>query len=173
MNPFIQSPHATKPHFVVIESPYAPQSKDPAEAAVELARNISYARAMMRECIKSGQVPFASHLLYTQDGILDDTNPHERKNGIEAGFSIAEALFFDSTLNDGRFTWLFCVDRGVSKGMQLACEENSKRQVQIPAVNYDTGTDFWRRWNDSLWTLREGKLVLKGSEHGDFLETVW
>lgn len=35
---------------------------------------------------KSGLVPFASHLLYTQ--ILDDENPAHRRFGIEAGHTV-------------------------------------------------------------------------------------
>jgi len=61
--------------LVVLESPYA--------GAVDL--NVDYARRAMRHCLTLGEAPLASHLLYTQPGILDDEDPVERKMGIEAG----------------------------------------------------------------------------------------
>lgn len=47
---------------VVVESPFAG----------DIQKNIEYARKCMADCLKRGEAPFASHLLYTQDGILDD-----------------------------------------------------------------------------------------------------
>ena len=63
--------------LVVIESPYAG----------DVEKNLRYARACMKDCLKRGEAPYASHLLYTQPGILDDTVPAERKLGIDAGFA--------------------------------------------------------------------------------------
>lgn len=60
---------------VYLESPYA--------GNVEF--NVKYARDCMRDCLKRGESPFASHLLYTQEGILIDGIPKERAHGIEAG----------------------------------------------------------------------------------------
>ena len=62
--------------LVIIESSFAG----------DMERNIKYARRCMRDSLIRGEFPFASHLLYTQEGILDDTKPDERKLGIEAGF---------------------------------------------------------------------------------------
>ena len=53
--------------LVVLESPFA--------GNVEM--NIHYARACMADCLARGEAPFASHLLYTQPGILDDDIPEE------------------------------------------------------------------------------------------------
>lgn len=61
---------------VVIESPFAGDRR----------RNIAYARAAMADCINRGEAPIASHLLYTQPGILRDHLPGERKLGMECGF---------------------------------------------------------------------------------------
>lgn len=61
---------------VVIESPYAG----------DVERNILYARACLKDALNRGEAPFASHLLYTQPGVLDDTVSEERKLGMEAGF---------------------------------------------------------------------------------------
>jgi len=60
---------------VIVESPYAG----------DVERNIRYARAAVRDCLLRGEAPIASHLLYTQEGILDDAIPAERNMGIEAG----------------------------------------------------------------------------------------
>ncbi len=62
---------------VVIESPFAG----------EVDRNLRYLRAAMKDCLLRGESPFASHGLYTQPGVLDDTVPEQRKLGIEAGFA--------------------------------------------------------------------------------------
>jgi hypothetical protein len=55
-----------------------------------------------------GEAPIASHLLYTQRGVLDDDVPEERKRGIEAG--LAWKLVADKTVVYG--------DRGLSVGMR-------------------------------------------------------
>ena len=65
---------------VAIESPYAG----------DVARNVRYAKACVRDCLRRGEAPYASHLFFTQEGLLDDNVPKERKLGIAAGFAIAE-----------------------------------------------------------------------------------
>lgn len=62
---------------VIIESPFAG----------EVHRNILYAKRAMLHSISLGEAPFASHLLYTQEGLLDDTNLSERNLGMTCGFS--------------------------------------------------------------------------------------
>ena len=62
---------------VIVESPYAG----------DVATNIAYARAAVRDCLMRGEAPIASHLLFTQPGILDDDVADERRLGIEAGLS--------------------------------------------------------------------------------------
>lgn len=69
---------------VIVESPYA----GPDEQTI--ARNESYARAALSDCLARGESPFASHLLYTQPGVLDDGDPYERERGILAGFAWGE-----------------------------------------------------------------------------------
>ncbi len=63
--------------LVVIESPFAG----------DVEKNLRYLRAAMADCFKRGEAPYASHALYTQPGVLDDTKPEERKLGMEAGFA--------------------------------------------------------------------------------------
>lgn len=66
---------------VVVESPYAG----------DVANNLRFLRAIMKACIHRGEAPYASHGLYTQEGVLDDTIPQERKLGMEAGFAWSHA----------------------------------------------------------------------------------
>lgn len=66
------------PELVIIESPYAGTSE-------EIKRNEYYARSAIKDCLNKGEIPFASHLLYTQAGILDDKQSAQRRLGIEAG----------------------------------------------------------------------------------------
>jgi hypothetical protein len=63
--------------LVLIESPFAG----------DVARNIRFARACMRDSLHRGEAPFAMHLLYTQEGILNDDIPEERSRGIAAGMA--------------------------------------------------------------------------------------
>lgn len=65
--------------LVVLESPYAAGNGRTVE------ENLTYARECMADSIKRGEFPIASHLLYTQPGILDDNIPAERALGIVMG----------------------------------------------------------------------------------------
>ena len=87
---------------VVVESPYAG----------DIAGNEAYARAALADCLARGEAPIASHLLYTQPGVLDDGIPAQRTQGINAGFAwglMAEAV-------------AVYIDRGISAGMMLGIE---------------------------------------------------
>lgn len=83
--------------LVILESPYAG----------EVEANVAYARAAVRDSLARGEAPIASHLLYTQPGILDDLVPDERAQGIAAG--LAWRTKADAAV--------FYVDRGWSRGM--------------------------------------------------------
>ena len=63
--------------LVIVESPYAG----------DIEANVEYARACMRDSLNRGEAPIASHLLYTQPGILRDEVPDERQWGIDAGLA--------------------------------------------------------------------------------------
>lgn len=82
---------------VIVESPYAG----------DVEQNVAYARRCLRDCFLRGEAPFASHLLYTQPGVLSDADPAERAMGIEAGLLWGE--FADATV--------VYMDRGLSPGM--------------------------------------------------------
>ena len=83
---------------VVLESPFAE----------DVEENITYAKKCVRDCLARGEAPIASHLLFTQPGILADNDPRERKLGIAAGHAwilVADAV-------------VVYVDRGMSNGMK-------------------------------------------------------
>lgn len=97
---------------VILESPYAG----------DVEANVAYARAAVRDCIFRGESPMASHLLFTQPGVLDDSVPAERQLGIEAGLSWgAEAA-----------ATVVYTDRGISRGMKQGIEraEREGRPVE-------------------------------------------
>lgn len=87
--------------LVIIESPYAG----------DVERNTVYARCALRDCLLRGEAPFASHLLYTQPGVLDDENPTERMDGIMAGFEWRRHA-----------ATVVYTDLGISSGMQMGIE---------------------------------------------------
>lgn len=84
--------------LVIVESPFAG----------DVGANMAYGRACLKDCLARGEAPFASHLLYTQEGVLDDDKPEERVHGIEAGLAWAERA---------EVTIVY-TDLGVSKGME-------------------------------------------------------
>lgn len=84
--------------LVIIESPYAG----------DVETNVQYARDAVRDSLLRGEAPIASHLLYTQPGILRDEVPEERQCGIDAGLAwrvVAQAC-------------VVYVDLGISSGMR-------------------------------------------------------
>jgi hypothetical protein len=83
---------------VILESPYAG----------DIEANIAYARLCVRDSLSRGEAPIASHLLYTQPGILRDEDPAERQWGIDAG--LLWGLVAEMTV--------VYTDRGISRGMK-------------------------------------------------------
>ncbi|MEY9493721.1 DUF7768 domain-containing protein [Bradyrhizobium elkanii] len=83
--------------LVIIESPFSG----------DVDRNVEYARACVRNSLRRGEAPIASHLLYTQPGILRDDSPSERLWGIRAG--LAWGAVADATI--------VYTDLGISSGM--------------------------------------------------------
>lgn len=121
------NPHKLR---VILESPYA-------GVGLALQDNIYYAREALRDSLLRDEAPIASHLLYTQPGVLDDTIPDERQRGIDAG--LAWRFVADATV--------VYMDRGISKGMQYGIQAalEAGRPVyyrRIPSSRwhlYDTG----------------------------------
>lgn len=88
--------------LVILESPYAGNVNE----------NVLYARRCVRDSLLRGEAPIASHLLYTQPGILDDDVPDERQHGIDAG------LAWRTVANAS----VVYVDLGISMGMRYGIE---------------------------------------------------
>lgn len=101
--------------LVILESPYAG----------DVEANVAYARRCVRDSLLRGEAPIASHLLYTQPGILNDDIPSERKQGIDAGLAwraVAHAS-------------VVYIDHGISKGMhygiQAACDAGLPIEMRV------------------------------------------
>lgn len=93
---------------VIIESPYAGTSRFALVRWFQRLRNVQYARACVRDSLRRGEAPIASHLLYTQSGILRDDVPEERQWGINAGLAWGPSA---------KATVLY-TDLGISPGMK-------------------------------------------------------
>lgn len=108
---------------VVLESPLAG----------DVERNRRYARAAMRDSLLRGEAPFASHLLYAQEGVLDDLVPAERERGIEAGLALVRG--FDVTV--------VYEDLGISDGMKRGIRRayDQGRPVEYRRLGSD-----WEEW---------------------------
>jgi hypothetical protein len=94
--------------IVVVESPFMGKGRTWLTRRWSGWLNKRYARAAVRDCILRGEAPFASHLLYTQPGILRDEDPLERRLGIDVGHEFMRFA--------GRV--VVYTDRGVSRGME-------------------------------------------------------
>jgi hypothetical protein len=109
--------------LVIIESPFAG----------EIEANVEYARAAMFDCLERGESPYASHLLYTQVGVLDDSDPIQRARGIEAGLQWGKHA--DATV--------VYTDRGISKGMEqgIARAQAEGRPVEYRSLGRSAGVE--------------------------------
>tara|TARA_R110002020_G_scaffold356003_1_gene568659 strand:- start:1748 stop:2077 length:330 start_codon:yes stop_codon:yes gene_type:complete len=100
-----------KMKLVIIESPFAG----------DISANIKYARAAVRDSLGRGESPIASHLLYTQEGILNDNVPEERQWGIDAGLAWREVA-------QG---FVVYVDHGITKGMEYGIEKAKEQGIPV------------------------------------------
>lgn len=101
--------------LVIIESPFA------ADTMAKAALHIAYARAALRDSLMRGEAPFASHLLYTQPGVLDDDDPLQRVVGIEAGLAWGAAADMVAVYED----------LGISAGMKLGIAAAERRGATV------------------------------------------
>jgi hypothetical protein len=85
---------------VILESPYSGNIK----------KNVKYARLCVKDSILRGESPLASHLLYTQEGILNDEKKSEREIGVAMGLEWLPSADLQ----------VFYTDYGMSKGMKEA-----------------------------------------------------
>jgi hypothetical protein len=107
--------------LVILESPFAG----------DVVANIEYARAAVRDSLSRGEAPIASHLLYTQEGILDDDIPDERKWGIDAGLAW-------SVVSTGTVVY---IDLGISSGMEygITAAQEAGRDVEYRSIHLKKG----------------------------------
>lgn len=103
---------------VVIESPYAG----------EVALNVAYAKRCFLDSLRRGEAPYASHLLFTQEGLLDDLVAEERALGIAAGLAWGAA---------GELVAVY-VDRGISSGMRQGVLAHRRRGIEIVCRSFET-----------------------------------
>jgi len=129
--------------LVVVESPYQSEDGNPIE-------NIEYARAAMNYCLHNEAAPFASHLLYTQPGVLDDQVPEERKKGMEAGFLWA---------NHASERWFF-TDLGITPGMLKGLELANLLHQTVRKIKL--GSDWRETWLGPTKTRKFGRCSNEG-----------
>jgi hypothetical protein len=98
---------------VILESPYAG----------DVEANVAYARRALRDSVMRGEAPIASHLLFTQPGVLVDDDPIERWMGINAG--LAWGVVAQATV--------VYADRGISRGMEhgIKMAHAEGREVEV------------------------------------------
>lgn len=110
--------------LTVIESPFRPDPRTVERfshrwnAAAILRQNIVYARLVLADCLDRGEVPFASHLLYTQ---VWDESAVLRAAGIRAGvhvYAVAERC-------------VLATDLWISEGMTLGRDAARLRDVPV------------------------------------------
>lgn len=110
-----------KMKLVIIESPFTG----------DIEENVRYARAAIADSLARGEAPIASHLLYTQPGILDDNDPEERQWGIDAGLAWMHKADFVAVY----------VDRGISSGMRSAISYAHELDMLVELrMMYDWGS---------------------------------
>lgn len=96
--------------ITLIESPLASPTLE------GWVRNKKFARAACRDSLERGEAPYASHLFYAQEGILDDDIAQERALGIHAG-PVWGKLAKKSVVY---------TDLGISSGMERGIERAKK-----------------------------------------------
>lgn len=104
---------------VIIESPFSPSNGRTVE------QNIRYARQCVRDSLMRGEAPIASHLLHTQEGILDDNEPKERELGMKAGFAWTEVADLVAVYED------WGMSKGMREGIDIAKDLGIRVQVRV------------------------------------------
>lgn len=97
--------------LVIIESPYAG----------DVDRNVEYARRCVRDSLSRGESPIASHLLYTQPGILNDDIALDRAWGIDAG--LAWRVVADASV--------VYTDLGITNGMRYGIDAANRSGITV------------------------------------------
>ena len=101
--------------LVVIESPWSAPDK------ATQKRNKDYAIGAMLDSFNRGEAPFASHLLYTLPGLLDDDDDDQRNLGLRAGWLWAETASLVAVY----------ADFGISLGMRLGIRRATDLDIRV------------------------------------------
>ncbi len=137
---------------VILETPF--KGKD----WTDTDENIRFARLCGHDSIAChNEAWFASHLLYTQEGVLNDRIPEERNLGIEGGFAWKEIA--DLTV--------VYINRGISRGMHFGVR---KSIVLKQPVEYRVLPNYPKSIQAKILTLTGASGVGKSSIVRRFLE---
>jgi len=142
--------------FVIVESPFKGRSPDIRELASAPLReikgteayNIRYARACLRDSILRGEAPFASHLLYTQEGVLNDGVESEREFGMSLGWHVMQradkvCVYTDLGWSSGMMRGF---DAAIAEGVEVEIRRlGGEWSTFTPWVDY--GTTYWPESN--------------------------
>lgn len=127
----------------------------------EVEANTTYGRRCLLDSLRRGEAPFASHLLYTQSGVLDDRDHHDRVLGLQAGFAWARSA-------DHVAVYL---DRGITGGMQagLVLHLQRRKRVVLRSIGDGAGSAVeveWTREGETLSCVCSGgEELCKGHVH--------
>jgi hypothetical protein len=106
---------------VVLESPYA------ASTNYTIEENVAYAKLCLLDSLAHGESPIASHMLWTQPGLLSDDQPSERWLGLSAGHAWIEKAH----------QLVVYTDHGISPGMDDAI--TLAKSLLVPVVYRSLG----------------------------------
>lgn len=117
----------SKKPMVVIESPFRGRTKKESELFK------SYAQACMEDSIKRQEVPFASHLLYTQ--VLNDGDEHERNIGISLNLEMLRradksVVYTDLGISAGTTDKVWRLDKMRNLLIEIDCIKSMLRDVR-------------------------------------------
>ena len=133
---------------VLVESPLS------APDARGVARNKKYARACMRDCLLRGEAPYASHLLFAQEGLLCDEIPFERALGMHAGLVWGKmakktVVYGDLGVSSGMERGIaraLSEGRAVERRMLGAVPEPSDAEVALEEARILVERELWRKF---------------------------
>lgn len=109
--------------LVIVESPYTAPTPDGIDT------HVRYARAAIADCLARSEAPLASHLLYTQPGVLRDEVPAERTRGIDAGLAWARAAAATVVYAD------LYLSRGMRYGIEHAVAHGRPIEVRVLSMD--------------------------------------
>lgn len=149
--------------LVLVESPYAG----------DVDNNVAYAKECVRDCLRRGEAPYASHLFFTQDGLLDDTVEHERALGIKAGLewgrrAAKTAVYMDYGMSRGMVHGVLEALK-INRPIELrrlrgpVTEEDAQQLTELRASSPATRPGF-----DSLFSEIVGEVLYAESKFAPF-----